>query len=40
VFLGRRLDRCKILYWDLGGFVLYYNQLSSYCTSSGGRQAP
>lgn len=33
VFLGRRADRCKILFWDRGGFVLYYNQPSSHYTS-------
>ena len=33
VFLGRRLDRVKILVWDRNGFVLYYNQRSSHYTS-------
>ena len=23
VFVGRRADRCKILFWSNGGFVLY-----------------
>lgn len=27
VFLGKRLDRCKILFWDRGGFVVYYKRL-------------
>jgi transposase len=27
VFVGRRADRCKILFWSNGGFVLYYKRL-------------
>jgi transposase len=27
VFLGSRRDRAKIVYWDQGGFVLYYKRL-------------
>ena len=27
VFLGKRRDRCKILVWDRGGFVVYYKRL-------------
>jgi transposase len=27
VFLGRRRDRCKILFFDQGGLVVYYKRL-------------
>ena len=27
VFLGRRRDRCKILFWDRGGLVIYFKRL-------------
>ena len=27
VFLDKRRDRCKILVWDRGGFVVYYKRL-------------
>jgi transposase len=27
VFLGKRADRCKILFWDRGGFVVAYKRL-------------
>lgn len=27
VFLGKRLDRCKFIYWDTGGFMLAYKRL-------------
>jgi transposase len=28
VFLGRRVDRVKVLFWDRGGFVVYYKRLA------------
>ncbi len=28
VFLGKRGDRLKCLFWDRGGFVLYYKRLA------------
>ena len=40
VFVGRRRDRVKLLFWDRGGFVLYYNQPSSHYTSFGRRRGP
>ena len=33
VFVGCRGNRIKILFWDRGGFVIYYNQLASHYTS-------
>lgn len=27
VFVGRKSDRCKVLFFDRGGFVLYYKRL-------------
>jgi transposase len=28
VFVGRRVDRVKVLFWDRGGFVVYYKRLA------------
>jgi transposase len=28
VFVGRRFDRVKVLFWDRGGFVVYYKRLA------------
>jgi transposase len=38
-FVGRRKNRVKILFWDRGGFVIYYNQHASHCTSFNARRA-
>jgi transposase len=27
VLVGRRRDRCKVLFWDRGGLVVYYKRL-------------
>ncbi len=27
VLVGRRKDRCKVLFWQRGGYVLYYKRL-------------
>ena len=27
VFVGKRKDRCKVLFWERGGFVLVYKRL-------------
>jgi transposase len=27
VFVGKRRDRCKVLWWERGGFVVYYKRL-------------
>ena len=27
VFLGKRLDRCKVLLWERGGMAIYYKRL-------------
>ena len=35
VFVGRSRDRVKVLFFDHGGFVVYYNHHESYCTSFG-----
>jgi transposase len=28
-FVGKRRDRLKVLFWDRGGFVLYYKRLEA-----------
>ena len=36
MFLGKRVDRVKVLAWDRNGFVLYYKRLSKgrFCMPS------
>jgi transposase len=36
VFVNRAGDRMKVLFWDRSGYVLFYNHLSSHCTSFNG----
>lgn len=31
VFVGKRRDRCKVLFWERGGFVLVYKRLERGC---------
>jgi len=31
VFFGKRGDRVKVLFWDRGGFVVYYKRLARGC---------
>jgi transposase len=36
LFRSRGGDRLKALLWERDGFVIWYNQLSSHCTSFNG----
>ena len=33
LFVDRTRDRIKLLHWDHDGFAIWYNHLSSHCTS-------
>lgn len=37
VFINRRGDQAKCLFWDRSGLCILHNQLYSYCTSFGSR---
>ena len=39
VFRSKRADRLKILAWDGTGLVLYWNYLTSYCSSFSWKRA-